>query len=152
MLNKNIAVIIALGLALIAIFSHGLYVKPGDPPTTQTSSQISPSPSQNEEPKVTATYPDPLDQAILTPSQSFNITFNYPLENQGELKLKFDPKLDYKIELSADRKTAKISPTSSFQIGNTYTLTIGPDTKFDGKKTLGHDILYHLKTIDYQGV
>ena len=115
-----------------------------------------PSVSQTDPPQIIFTKPSPLEEAIISAAEVIEITFNRSLENEGELKLKFEPKLeyktDYKIELSQDRKTAKIIPLVPYELGSTYTLFIGTDTKFDGVGAWGQEKIYHFKTIRYRGV
>ena len=147
--TKIIALIAIIGAVLILIFQRGLYSKSDpkvDPPKVETN--IS---TNNEEIKVVSTSPNPLEEAVILPNQNIEITFNQPIENRGEFKNLIEPKADYEIKLSDDRKTAKIVPHVPFQLGVTFTLFIKPDTKFDGK-TLNREIIYHFKTINYQGV
>ena len=59
---------------------------------------------------------------------------------------------NYKAILSDDRKTAKLVPQPSFNLGQTFTLFIKPNSRFDGKKLLNREVIYHFKTIDYKGV
>ncbi len=70
----------------------------------------------------------------------------------GAFKSRLDPKIDYKVELSSDRKTAKIKPVKGFLLGTTYTLFIGTETKFDGVGRWGEEKIFHFKTITYRGV
>lgn len=153
-LKQKIMILIALiGAILIWIFQHGLYSKsPAVNPTKSLPAQIQ-TPTAPDKAEVVITKPDPLEGATILPTQTIEITFNLPLENVGEFKHRLDPKLDYTIKLSADRKTALITPTKMFQLGTTYTLVVQSDqTKFDGKKRLDHDFTYHFRTIEYRGV
>lgn len=148
-LKQKIAIIIAIiGAVLLFIFNRGLY---SNPPSSQSSDTES-NQVQNQDPKIVSTKPSPLDQGTILPNQSIEITFNLPIQNTGEFKNTMDPKIDYKIELSSDRKTVIITPDKPFQLGTGYTLFIKPDTKFDGAKNLNRDIQLHFKTIDYKGV
>ncbi|MFH0936706.1 MAG: Ig-like domain-containing protein [Candidatus Daviesbacteria bacterium] len=153
-LKQKIMIIIAiLGAILIFIFQRGLYGSP-----QASSEKVIPQTKQefkvevNKEPEVVSTNPNPLEETIILPSQKVEITFNLPLENADQFKNKLEPKIDYKIILSSDRKTAEVSPIPSFKLGSSYTLFIMPDTKFDGGKKLNREIIYHFKTISYQGV
>lgn len=124
----------------------------------QTNPTISPAPSQADQkkevdkPQIIATKPDPLNETIIPASQVIEIVFNRPLENVGEFKVRIEPKIEYKTELSQDRKTGKIMPTKPYELGISYTLTIGPDSKFDGVGAWGQSIDYHFRTIPYKGV
>ncbi len=149
-----IAVIVAVGAILIFIFQHGLYNQPVSQNINslqQTTNKPQPA-NSNEEPKVVSTKPDSLDGSTILPNQVIEITFNRPLENVGEFKNRIDPKSDISIKLSNDRKTAIITPQKPYALGGGFTLFILPDSKFDGKKTLGKDIIFHFNTIGYKGV
>ena len=148
-LNKKIIVIIAtVGIILILIFLSGLLAKPAaQKPAEQKSTQ-----SQNDFPRIVSTKPDPLDNTIISATEVIEITFNRPLENVGEFKSRIEPKIDYKVELSGDRKTAKIIPAQPYNLGSTYTLSIGPETKFDGAGRWGEEKTFQFRTIKYTGV
>lgn len=124
--------------------------------TTDNPSSSSPLPSTTisatAKPQIVSTKPDPLEDNIVGVSDIIEITFNRPLENVGEFKSRIEPKIDYKVELSGDRKTAKIIPAKPYQLGTTYTLFIGTETKFDGVGRWGEEKIYHFKTITYRGV
>ncbi|MBU1000555.1 hypothetical protein KKE78_04130, partial [Patescibacteria group bacterium] len=108
--------------------------------------------SVNDKPTIVTTKPDPLEETIISTVDVIEITFNRPLENVGEFKSRLEPDLEYKVELSSDRKTAKIKPVKSFLLGATYTLFIGPETKFDGVGRWGEEKIFHFRTITYRGV
>lgn len=125
-------------------------------PAKDTSNQPSPTPTtqvqQNESPKIISTKPDPLEEAIISASEVIEITFNRPLENSGEFKVRIDPKIDFKVELSGDRKTAKIISIKPYELGAGYTLFIGTETKFDGVGRWGEEKIYHFSTVKYRGI
>lgn len=131
-------------IILIIIISTKKNSSPPSAPVAQTQ--------QNESPKIVSTKPDPLEEAIVSASDVIEITFNRPLENVGEFKVRIDPKVDFKVELSGDRKTAKIIPIKAYELGSGYTLFIGTETKFDGVGRWGEDKIFHFKTIKYRGV
>ena len=140
--------------AIIAILAIGFYFFSKKQPQSQASkppTNVAP-PSQTDPPKITSTKPDPLENSIVSANQTIEITFNRPLENVGEFKSKIEPKVDYKVELSGDRKTAKIIPTKPFDLGLTYTFFIGTESKFDGVGRWGQEKIFHFKTITYRGV
>lgn len=115
----------------------------------------SPSPqaiSSSDKPTIISTKPNPLDESIITATEIVEITFNRSLENVGEFKLRIEPQIDYKVELSGDRKTARIIPEKPYQLGTTYTLFIGTETKFDGVGRWGEEKVFHFRTIPYRGV
>lgn len=140
-------IIIALGVLAFYKFFQKSEQKT-DAPGTNYTAPI----SETDAPKIVSTKPDPLEDNIVSSNQTIEITFNRSLENMGEFKNRIEPKLDYKVELSSDRKTVKITPTKTFELGITYTLFIGPDTKFDGVGAWGQEKIYHFKTVKYTGV
>jgi hypothetical protein len=147
--NKIITAILIIGSLLILLFQRGLYGNSNSPaqstPTAETKQE------QNTEPKIVSTNPLPLNEAVILPGQTIEITFNYPVNAVSEFKHRLEPKIDYKIELSSDRKTAKIIPTKTFNLGTGYTLFILGETKFDDKKKLNQEFVYHFRTIDFKG-
>lgn len=152
--NKRPIILMAtiIGLISIAIFYRGLYTRPERLHDTNSQAQ---STTQSNQPVVVVTTPDPLEEAVILPTQTIEITFNYPLENVPEFKNKMDPKFGYKVELSFDKKTVKIIPLKPYSPGVEYTFFILPDTKFEsptGKKLLKNEIIYHFKTVTYKGV
>lgn len=142
-LRQKIAFIIfILGMLAILIFRQGLYSK------VKKSADTSSDPA----PVIVSITPNLRQEPILLPTQTIEVTFNLPLENAPETRIKFDPELDYKIDLSEDRKTVKISPKTTYQLGQGYTLFILNETKFENKKQLGETTQYNFKTINYRGV
>lgn len=119
--------------------------------STSEPPSSTPTPASNQ-PRIVSTNPNPLDGAIITADQIIELIFSHPLENAPELKLRIEPKIDYKVELSGDRKTAKITPTRSYDLGVSYTLFIMPDSKFDGGGRLEGEKVFHFQTIRYRGV
>ena len=144
--TKIIAIVLAIGAILIAIFKFGL----GGMATPRPSDT-----SQSDSITVVSTNPAPLKEkkeVVVLPTQPIEVTFNQPLENIPETRITIEPKADVKVELSGDKKTLKITPNTPFALGQGYTMFIKGETKFDGKKTLGSDIDFHFATISYNGV
>jgi len=148
-MKKSITIIIVIIIIIIAFLWKG-HVSVVPTPSPLPSKTSSPSPS--EKPQIVSTKPDLLEDTIISATDIVEITFNRPLENVGEFKVRIEPKIDYKVELSGDRKTAKIIPTKPYQLGTTYTLSIGPESKFDGVGRWGEEKIFHYKTIPYRGV
>lgn len=146
MLNKKVFILIALIFALIIAF---YFYKNSKPANKDSLKQENISQSS---PQIISTKPDPLNENIVSASDTIEITFNRPLENVGEFKSRLEPEVKYKVELSGDRKTAKIIPEKPYQLGTTYTLFIGPETKFDGVGRWGEEKIFHFRTIKYTGV
>ncbi len=144
--QKIIGVIIALGLALMAIFAHGLYNNP--------AKQTTPAQSQNsDKATIVSTLPTALDHSTLLPTQTIEITFSDPIDEQyKKFDLTIEPMIDYKRELSADKKTIKIIPNKPFALGQGYSIKIAGDNKFQGNKTLDGDKSFQFTTISYNGV
>lgn len=153
--TKIITVIIILTLIIIGILAfagmRSSSRKTLETPSQQKSDQTTQD-QQNEAPKIISTKPDPLDNITIPASQVIEITFNRSLQNAPEFKVRIEPKIDFKIELSSDRKTAKIITKNPFNLGAEYTLSIGPDTKFDGIGEWKQDKSFHFRTIKYTGV
>lgn len=149
MKTKFILLVIATGVITTMLFlSHR-----SNPPVKVFQPSITPTPTAYDDPpKIVSTKPDPLEEAIISSTEVLEITFNRPLENEGELKIRFDPKIEFEIKLSQDRKTGKIIPKKPYELGATYTLFIGPDTKFDGVGEWKQEKIFHFKTIRYRGV
>lgn len=145
--TKTIAIIIIVIVVITAILGWN-QSKSKD----ALNENISSSAHQDDSPRILSTKPDPLEEAIVGANETIEITFNRSLENVGEFKLRIEPKIEYKLELSQDRKTAKIIPLKPYELGSTYTLFIGTDTKFDGVGAWGQEKIYHFKTIKYRGV
>lgn len=155
---KQKVIIAAMIVATVLIF---LFLKalPGksdstSPTSTSTSTSTStPAPvSPTDKPQIVSTKPDPLDESMISATEVIEITFNRPLENVGEFKVKIEPEIAFKVELSGDRKTGKIIPAKPYQLSTTYTLFIGTETKFDGVGRWGEEKIFHFKTIKYTGV
>jgi len=144
-----IGAIIAIGLILIAIFYNGLggVVVPA---VNNSSEQNTPQGIA-----LTSTNPPELFEKkdmFITPTQILEFTFNTPLENGPETKIFLDPTHPVKIELSSDKKTAKITPEKPYKLDQGYTLVIKSETKFDGKKTLEKEYNFHFNTPSYSGI
>lgn len=148
---KNYKLIFLLVLIFIGVFIALNANKQNNASSNQPAVQNTP-PSQTEPPKIISTKPDPLEESIIGASEVVEITFNRSLENKGEFKLRIEPKVEYKIELTQDRKTAKIIPLAPYALGTTYTIFIGPDSKFDGVGEWRQEKIFHFKTIRYRGV
>lgn len=150
MRQKLLMLVIIIGVVLLVVF----YLKNNNQPVSGNTPAPLPKPNQNssDKPSIISTKPEPLDEAIIPVSQIIEITFNRPLENVGEFKVKIEPKVEFKKELSSDRKTAKIIPTNPFELGTTYTMFIGTETKFDGVGNWGEEKVFHFRTIKYRGV
>lgn len=142
--------IIILGLGILSLF---FFFRPKFKPS---ESKPAPVPvnqdEQSNSPKIVSTKPDPLDESIISATEIIEITFNRPLENVGEFKVRIEPEVQYKLELSSDRKTGKIIPVKPYDLGAGYTLFIGPETKFDGVGRWGEEKIFHFRTIQYRGV
>lgn len=148
--HKVFGLIIVGIIALIVIFQHSLFSRSSNTPTpARPAANSNP---QTESPKIVSTKPDPLDQTIIPADQIIEITFNRPLENVGEFKVKVEPNVKVKVELSGDRKTARIIPAKPYELGSSYSISIGPDTKFDGVGAWGQDKSFQFRTIRYRGV
>ena len=149
MKRSVIAMIIALGLLLIAIFGQGLYAKTESKPQQDESKTL----VNPDQPTLVSTTPSPLDKAILLPGQDIVLVFSHPLENIPELKHTFEPAIDgLESRLSPDKKTVTFSTKNPLPVGHEYKLTIQQQAKFQGGKNLDKQYDFQFKTIDYKGV
>ncbi len=148
---KNSKLILVIILLILLTAGIIYFIKTQGTKSQPAVSQDSPS-TQTESAQILSTKPDPLENSIIAASDPVEITFNKPLQNIGELKIRIEPKVEFKIELSSDRKTGKIIPLKPLELGITYTLFIGPETKFDGMGNWGMEKIYHFKTVKYTGV
>lgn len=154
--QKIIAAVITVGTLLILLFNIGLGGKSGATlPSEPAANQQSVVSSQQKENIIVSTKPaelmDKKDLTIL-PTQVIEITFNHALENVPETRIVFEPKVDYKAELSSDNKTIKITPFKPFSLGQGYTIFVKGNTKFKGNGQFGSDLDFHFTTIAYRGV
>ncbi len=149
MIKKLIIIVILAGVGLFA-FRNMPSKSPTQTPTASPP-QIK-QVTQTDTPVLVSTKPDPLDEAVILPTQTAELSFNIPIENIGEFKYEFTPKTSYKAKLSDDRKTVVLTPNPTWPVGTTFTINISPLTKFDGGKRLKEGFIIHFKTIDYKGV
>lgn len=150
-MSKKIIIIAITALIFISLIAIVNFKK--TVPTNPSDNVVQPSQiNSNDKPQIVSTKPDPLEETIISAGDTVEITFNRPLENVGEFKSRFEPKIEYKVELSSDRKTAKILPVKPYALGTTYTLFIGTETKFDGVGRWGEEKIFHFRTVAYRGV
>lgn len=140
--NKKILIILMVLLAG-AIFWKIKSASPSSPPIV---------PVENQPPQIVSTKPNPLDNTVVAQDEEIEIVFNRSLENEGELKVRIEPKIEFKKSLSADRKTARITFEKPLELGTSYTLFITGDTKFDGVGSWGQEKNFHFQTIKFRGV
>lgn len=148
--NKILVGFVAVvGLVLILVFKNGLggagevkKIQSGNKPVISA-----------EKVEVVAVSPANLDGSTIPANQVIEVSFNKAVdESQEKLRLTVDPQADVNIELSADKKTVKVTPKKSYELGQGYTLSIKGGSKFEGGKELDQDVTYGFKTIPYNGV
>lgn len=144
-------------ITLIVVIAGFIFVglkfiksKPNNAPQDHAASQTTPDLSDKKA-NLISTNPDFSNDPIIEASQKIEITFDKPLENSGELKMKIDPKPDYKVELSSDRKTAQIKPVKPYELGLEYSISISPESKFDNGARLSEGKNFHFRTVKYRG-
>lgn len=147
---KKIIIVIVVVLILLGLFFYlrkpqAAKSNPSPKPSTQTN-------NPDGSPRIVSTKPDPLDNTVISATEVIEITFNRPLENIGEFKLRIEPETEVKVELSPDRKTAKITPAKSLELGASYAIIIGSESKFDGVGRWGQEKTFRFRTIKYTGV
>ena len=156
--QKILLLVTVLGVSVFYLFQQGQFsFLSSTPQSTPITEQV-----PTDRPVVVSTVPAGINKeesVTISPTQIIEIAFNMPLENIGEFKNKIEPTAEYKVELSGDRKTVKISPKSVWKLGTSYSLTILPDSKFNEnpgqestKKKLDHDISLRFKSIEYRGI
>lgn len=149
--SKLIWIVLSFGALLIALFSSGLYSNMLSFSDVAKDSSQTASISTDGRPAIVKTVPDSLDQATILPTQVIELTFSQTLENLPETRWEVQPAADIKSELSDDKKTLRLIPSTPFNLGQSYTLFIRPETKLEGKKTLEEEYIYHFKTIEFKG-
>ena len=149
---KRTVIIVITVITIIIVIT--LVITLRNSPANSIPNQPNPAahPQQDKSPQIVSTKPDPLDETTIAADQIIEITFNKPLQNIPEFKVRIEPKIEFKAELSPDRKTARIKTVKPFNLGSSYTLTINPDTKFDGVGEWGQTKDFHFRTIKYSGV
>lgn len=94
----------------------------------------------------------PTDNSTILPTQPIEITFTSTVKSLEDFKHVIDPKFEYEMKLSEDKKTVTITPKISYPLGVNFALFIKPDTLFDDGKKLEGETIYHFKTIQYKGI
>lgn len=89
---------------------------------------------------------------IVSATQTIEINFSDPLENLDQFKHKFEPETKFKLAISDDKKTVRITPEEPLDLGAEYTLFIYPYSKFEGGKELDSEKIYHIKTVKFKGL
>lgn len=149
-MSKKIVIIV------VALFIGALLWWTGSSKTSQSQptgeAENKPEQSSAKEVRIISTKPNPLEEAVVSATEEIEITFSHPLENEGQFKIRIEPKIDYKIVLSQDRKTARIVPQIPYELGAGYTLFILPDSKFEGVGEWKQEKIFHFQTIKYRGV
>lgn len=151
-LKWKIIIFLLLGGVLIFFFQTTYNNKPKAETTPVTPTSPPNSVSPNNPPQIISTKPDPLEDNIISSAEEIDITFNRSLQNSAEFRVRMEPETDLKVELSGDRKTARIIPSKPYPLGTTFTLFISPETKFDGVGSWGQEKVFHFRTIKYTGV
>jgi hypothetical protein len=153
-MNKKtlIAILTALGLLLIGIFYQGLYRK--EPEFKQQTVVETPSPIPNpDEIMLVSTQPDLSQEPTISSLQPISLTFSYPLTFDPEKgRIKFEPEVDFKSELTNESKTLVVTPLEPFESGQNYTLHLTSELKFDKGKKLGKDIDLRFRVIKHSGL
>lgn len=144
--------IVEIIIVIIIIFALAVFAYTQIKPKSEGIKEVSPVSSDNDSPKIVSTKPDPLEEATVPAVDSIEITFNKPLQNPSEFKVRIEPKIDFRIELSSDKKVGKIILEKPLDLGMSYTLYIGRDTKFDGVGEWGMDKEFHFSTVSYKGI
>lgn len=155
-MKKKIILILVVILFLAVSFFLMKHFKRGSNSQVATpqSSSESPQPavSEKDPPRIVSTKPENLDNSIIPAFVPLEFTFNRPLENEGEFKIKIEPKVDFKVTVSNERKTGVVTFQKPLELGTSYTLFIGTETKFTGMGRWGEEKVFHFRTIPYKGL
>lgn len=149
--SKSLLILVLFLIIIGGFFLFNKFFETASNTSTTISNESTPQPETNS-PKIVSTNPDPLEGAVVPTDQIIEITFSHSLENDPEFRRKFDPEIEYKLELSSDKKTVNFIPEKPYELGTTYTLFILPDTKFVGGGRLDGEKTFHFNTIKYRGV
>ncbi|HLC88139.1 MAG TPA: Ig-like domain-containing protein [Patescibacteria group bacterium] len=153
--NIIIAIIVAIGLVLIAIFNFGFGGQAVPVVDNSQNKAQETAEDTGGEPRLISSTPPELfkkQPLVFAPDKVIELHFNAELENGPETKLVFDPPADVEVKLSADSKTAIITPKKPYKLGQGYTLFIKPDAKLKGGKTLGKGYDLHFNIVNYSGI
>lgn len=122
----------------------------------QSTKQEQTAPAQPQSLRVISTKPDPLEGATIAATQDIEIKFSKPVF-VGQLKIKFDPVLDYNIETVNQIKantsdSFKITFKEPLALGSGFSLMIQGDTQTEDGQRIDKEYIYHFKTVRYKGV
>lgn len=153
-MTKKIALVFIIIIIIITVIliAKGNIFMPWQKTSSQPTPTSQPSVSEKDPPQIVSTKPTPLDDAVISGTNTIEVTFNRPLENEGEFKVKIEPKVEFKVSVSNERKTGVITFQKPLELGMSYTLFIGPETKFTGMGRWGEEKIFHFRTIPYKGV
>lgn len=139
-------------LVLVLITALSLFYLSSSKNTDEEQKDETVKNGQTDSAEIVSTKPDPLDNTVIPADQIIEITFNKPLRAPSEFKLRIEPETKHKIELSEDRKTAKIITEKPFELNANYAFIIGAETKFDGIDRWGKEVTYRFQTIKFRGL
>jgi hypothetical protein len=152
-MNKKI-ILICITIIVFVIIITFIFLRPKTEPALNTlpATQQAHIVSETDPPQVVSTKPADLDGSLVSSSKTIEITFNRPLENVGEFKTRIEPEVNFKKTLSSDRKTGIITFEKPLELGKSYLLSIGADTKFDGVGNWGQTKEFRFRTTPYRGL
>ena len=142
--------IIVLVLVFSFVFKDKIFKVAGKPIEPEISNEVT-----EDKLEIISTNPDPLEGAVILPSQSIEIKFN-KIISVSEFKHKFDPEVEHEVKVISDNTEEstiiKISFKKPLELGNGYTLFVLANTISEDNKLLNRDFVYHFSTIKYRGV
>ncbi len=119
----------------------------------QSQPEVNLKAETNDQLLIVSTNPDPLEGAVILPTQNIEFKFNKRI---SEFKHRFDPEVEHELETaynSTDNTTTiKIIFKKPLNLGSGYTLFVLSNTSSTDKKELGKEYDYHFSTIKYKGV
>lgn len=147
--NKIVVYIVALGLALLAIFWFGLGGASKVQPTQQPAEQA--KVVDDSQARIVSINPENLDKIVIPPSQVIEINFNRVLVNDpGDIKI--EPAIKFRAELMNSGKTLKIVPEEPYKAGSSYVITIKESYDLEGGGKLGKAFDITFRTVPYRGI
>ena len=145
-------ILAGFAIVLVALFlSKDKFFKA----TEKTSEPEITSKVSEDKLEILSTNPDPLEGAVIMPTQEIEFKFNKQL-SVSEFKHKFDPEVEHEVKTEVDETekstTVRITFKKPLELGGGYTLFVLANTISEDNKLLNRDFVYHFSTIRYKGV
>lgn len=147
-----IAGLLFLVIAAFLVFKNNVLKKET---AVQSQPEVEPQAGTSDQLLIVSTDPDPLEGAVILPTQNIEFKFNKHI-SVSEFKHRFDPEIEHELDAEYDNKanttTFKIKFIKPLDLGSGYTIFVLSNTNSVDKKELGKEYTYHFSTIKYRGV